>query len=458
MTPMFMSELIDITHGKLLAGNIDGCIEGVSVDTRTLSPHDAYIAFKGEHVDGHQFVLQAVKNGASAILVTKPISLPNEAIPVILIDNPLSAIQALAIYERQSFHGPVVGVTGSNGKTTTKEMLGAVFQAMGPCLFTKANQNNELGLPLTILQRNPVHCSMVLEMGMRGMGQIESLCEIAQPTAGIITNIGPSHLELLGSQERIASAKAELLDALGHDGVCVLPSQDQWAHKVAQRFHGSPLWYDVDDQVDAYATNICITDTGTLFLAHVLGYTDEVFIPSFGRHNVANALGALLLGAAHNLLLADMAYFLAQMTIMAGRLTIQPGRNNWTVIDDCYNASPISVKANVDVLIDVAVGSTAVILGDMFELGSYTMDGHREVGAYVAKKNIDVIIAIGEHAKTIADESTRMGGSQVYFFDSINSALPSLDICLPPKSTILVKASHGMHFERIVTYLVGENR
>jgi UDP-N-acetylmuramoyl-tripeptide--D-alanyl-D-alanine ligase len=455
LTPISIAELLQITNGKLLFGKEDGQVKGVSVDTRTLSHDDLYVAFEGARVDGHQFVEKAVQAGASAILVTKPVLPKKNTIPVILVADALVAIQAMASRERQVFFGPVIGVTGSNGKTTTKEILGAVFQTLGSCLYTKANQNNELGLPLTILQRNASHCSIVLEMGMRGYGQIQSLCKIASPTAGIITNIGQSHLELLGSQEGIANAKAELLDALPKDGICALPIEDKWARKVSNRFQGTPLWYGFDTSADAYASEIESVGNGMEFVARVLGQTGKVFIPSFGRHNVQNALGALLIGAAYGLSIEEMSIHLSRMKETPGRLHIVHGRNGRTIIDDCYNASPLSVKASIDVLTDIAGGSkTAIILGDMYELGNYTESGHREVGAYAAAKQIDTIVAIGAYGQWIAKEAGLSGAKNVHFLDSVASAMPTLETILPSGSMVLVKASRGMHFEQIVDYLV----
>ncbi len=198
-----------------------------------------------------------------------------------------------------------------------------------------------------------------------------------------------------------------------------------------------------------------MTPDGTWFTAHILGQsTDAAFIPSFGKHNVANALGAMLMGAAYNLSISDMVKHLSTVAITSGRLTILAGKNNSTVIDDCYNASPVSVKASIDVLTDFAQGHTVAVLGDMFELGAYTNEGHQEVGAYLTEKNVDVVIAIGEYAKVIASESIKTGGRQVYSFDSIHTALPLLETLIPHEATILVKASRGMHFEEIVSYLI----
>ncbi|MCL6445997.1 MAG: UDP-N-acetylmuramoyl-tripeptide--D-alanyl-D-alanine ligase, partial [Alicyclobacillus sp.] len=346
-----------------------------------------------------------------------------------------------------------------NGKTTTKEMLAAVFRAMGTCLYTEANLNTELGLPLTILRRTPQHRSMVLEMGMRGLGQIRELCDVAEPTAGIITNIGQSHLELLGSEANIASAKAELLEALPETGIAALNGDDPWLRQVAERCKGRVLWYGSDAQSDAWASDIVVTDEGTDFVSHVLGNSVNVHIPTFGIHNVHNALGALLLGAAHGIALPAAAAGLTTVPSTSGRLNIVQGSNDRVVLDDCYNASPLSVKASLRVLLDLARGrNTVAILGDMYELGSYAEAGHREVGTFAAEAGVDRLIAVGEFARWIAEAAKAAHCPYVRHYPDKDTAMRHLDTDVPHSAMVLVKASRGAALEDIVAKLVPEGR
>ena len=456
MTPMTVEQLNQVVHGVHVCGPLDSVVTGVAIDSRKVSPQDVYIAFPGENVDGHAFVSDAFAKGAAVALVSKDVNVEtHDANAILRVDNPLGAIWRLASFEREQFTGPVIGVTGSNGKTTTKEMLAAVFQVNGPCLYTQANFNNELGLPLTILQRNAQHRSMILEMGMRGRGQIQQLCEIAKPTAGIITNIGHSHIELLGSQEQIALAKAELIDALPEQGTLVLWADDVWLKKVSSRFSGRTLWYSLEDRThaDAYASDVRHTPTGTQFTAYIGGSCCEVNLPTFGTHNVLNALSALLMGHAHGLDLKAMADRLRTLKSTSGRLDIRKGNMGRTVIDDCYNASPLSMKSSLDVLVELAQSRpTVAVLGDMFELGPYEREGHRDVGSFLAKRGVEMLIAIGERAHWIAEAATASGQPNVLHFPDKTSAAAALRE-IPKDAVVLVKASRGMHFEDIVSAL-----
>lgn len=477
MLPLSVRQLTDIVQGTLLQGNLKGTVTGVAIDSRVVRPGDLFVAFVGAEVDGHDYLRAAFERGAAAALVTKHIDGPDLSCDLIRIADPLAAIQRLAVFERARFGGPVIGVTGSNGKTTTKDMLAAVFGAKGPCLATAANYNNELGMPLTLLGRTEAHQSIVLEMGMRGLGQIAKLASIAQPTAGIITNIGQSHIELLGSQAAIAQAKGELLEALPKSGVAVLNHDDPWLVRIAEKTRARVLWYQVDpplgvassssrrdaqqdpqappsDKVDAYAIDIVSGRNGVTFTAHVLGESALVSLPAHGRHNVANALGALLLGAAHAIPLAAMAAALRDLTVSDGRFQLLEGRDGLRVIDDTYNASPLSTKASLSTLRDLAKGQRAVaVLGDMYELGDTTEAGHKEVGEYVAELGIDLLIAIGPYSDWTA-RAAQGAQTQVQWFADKESAIRALPDLLPKNAVVLVKASRGMKLEDVVRTLV----
>lgn len=458
MTPLTALEIAKISNGIVISGDPNAVVRGLSIDSRTVQPGDLFAAFEGASVDGHRFVAGALNQGATAALVTHPVDLndaPTEGIALIMVQSPLDAVQQLAIHERSAFAGPVIGVTGSNGKTTTKDMIATVFATGGPCLATKGNLNTELGLPMTLLRRNTLDTSMVLEMGMRGLGQIAELCRIARPTAGIITNIGQSHLELLGSQERIAQAKGELLEALPADGVAALASGDAWLERIAPKCKGRVLWYGLAENADARATDLESTGAGTRFRANVLGQSATVELPTRGEHNVVNALGALLLGALHDRNLEAMADALANLAPSVGRLRVVNGKNGRIVIDDCYNASPLSMKASLRVLLEQAGSQpTVAILGDMFELGSYEQRGHYEVGQFCAEMGITHLLTIGERAKWIAEGANAAGHRDVQHFASKEGFLGALEQAVPADSTVLVKASRGMKLEDVVKALI----
>ncbi len=456
MTPLSAAFVAKITNGKVISGDSDIVMSGLSIDSRKLRSGDMFVAFEGASVDGHRFVLQALSAGANGAIVTRPLDpdVSSNEKPIVLVENALTAVQQLAVHERAAFSGPVIGVTGSNGKTTTKDMIATVLSTGGACLSTEGNLNTELGLPLTLLRRVGTERSMVLEMGMRGLGQIAELCRIAQPSAGIITNIGQSHLELLGSQERIADAKGELLEALPRDGVAALTFGDPWLERIQSRTKARVFWYGLSDAADAFASELESTERGTRFQANVFGKSVAVDLPTRGQHNVINALGALLLGSVHELNLSDMADALHNLRASVGRLRVINGRSDRVLIDDCYNASPLSMKASLGVLMEQAKGSTTVaVLGDMFELGSYERQGHLEVGAFCAEIGVDKVIAVGERAAWMAEGAKAAGHPHVEYFASKSELLHHLEQVVPSHSTVLVKASRGMALEDVVAFL-----
>ncbi|GMA60911.1 UDP-N-acetylmuramoyl-tripeptide--D-alanyl-D-alanine ligase [Alicyclobacillus fastidiosus] len=453
LTPVTLRELADIVGALSTQGDEHTLVTGVCVDNREIGQGDAFVAFVGERVDGHNFIDQAFDCGASVAIVSKPVKAGVG--PVVQVGSPLEAIQRLATHERSGFAGPVIGITGSNGKTSTKEMVAAVLGQLGDCLYTQANRNNELGLPLTILQRTPKHRSIVLEMGMRGFGQISDLCEIARPTIGVITNIGHSHIEILGSQEGIAKAKAELLESLGSDGTAILNVDDPWLRKVATLSKAPVLWYGLSPSADVYATHVEWGKEGMAFTVHVQGKSQRVTLPTFGMHNVQNALAAVAAGTAVGLSLAQIADGLASLQPLSGRLRLLDAPREVTVIDDCYNASPLSMGASLQVLAQLAApGRRVAILGDMYELGDYTEEGHRQVGALAAKAGVDTLICIGPAATWIAEEANSQRLPEVHHVSSVEQAIARCSEWVRAGSTVLVKASRGMQLERVVNHLL----
>ncbi|WP_284198863.1 UDP-N-acetylmuramoyl-tripeptide--D-alanyl-D-alanine ligase [Alicyclobacillus sacchari] len=404
MTPISVEELCRLLACDDVAGASNAVVISVTVDHREVQYQDAFVAFVGQRVNGHQFVEDAFSRGASVAIVTEDVKGTGGS--VLRVRDALSAVQTMAEHERKQFSGPVVGITGSNGKTTTKEMVAAVLGAMGDCLFTPANRNNELGLPLTILQRQARHRSIVLEMGMRGFGQIMRLCEIAKPNIGVITNIGYSHIELLGSQEGIARAKGELLEALPVHGTGILNRDDPWLRRIASKSPAPITWYGFADDADVRADDVRWSQDGMHFRVHWRNEEQSFHIPTFGVHNVANALAAIAVGLTVGLKLDDMVAPLACVEASTGRLRILKGPR-LTVIDDCYNASPSSMRASLEVLHHVAPpGQRIAVLGDMYELGDHAASGHKEVGEVAGKFGVDRLLAVGQMANWIADAAT----------------------------------------------------
>lgn len=452
---MSVNELCKVISANHVDTDMNQLVTGVAYDNRRINPGDAFVAFTGQRVDGHAFVEEAFHRGASVAIVSKPVK--TEQGPVLIVDDPLRAIQRLARWERDQFGGPVVGITGSNGKTTTKQMVAAVLEANGPCLYTHANQNNELGLPMTILQRNSEHRAIVLEMGMRGFGEIATLSDIAKPTIGLITNIGQSHIERLGSQAGIAEAKGELLASLTVDGHAVLNADDEWLRKIVGKSKAPIVWYGFHADAHVRASQVVWTETGMQFETTIASERALISIPTFGLHNVSNALGALAVGHIVGLSLNDMMHRFQHIQELDGRLRMLQGVRDIRIVDDCYNASPLSMMASLQVLQNLSgTGQRVAILGDMFELGGMSEEGHRQVGRYAGTLGIKTLICVGKAATWIAAEAAKSGVDHVHVADTVAEAIHGLEQWIPAGSTVLIKASRGMNLERIVAALNAE--
>ena len=425
---------------------------GVSTDTRILQSGDLFVALVSPKSDGHQFVAQALSAGAAGLVVSRPVDAPPD-VPVFLVPDTQIAYGQIARIWRDRFAIPVIGVTGSVGKTTVKEMLAAALSPLGPVLKTAASQNNETGVPKALLQLDETHKAAVIEMGMRGAGQIDYLCGIARPTVGVITLIGENHVELLGTQDAIADAKGELLEALPQDGTAVLNADDPYfAHLCAKTSarvvtFGEPLpaLERVGTGASRYsATAVTRTETGWGFTLH--GVPVDVDSPS--RHDVSNALAALAVADTLGVPLAKAAEALRFYVPPPMRMQIVHTPWGGTVLNDAYNAAPASVRSALETLASQHTGRKLAFLGDMKELGDQSETAHRDLGSVIANLGgLDALYAVGELAAQIP-------GATAVFADSAAAACfaeKTLDV--RPGDTILVKGSRAMAMERIVDTL-----
>lgn len=428
----------------------------VSTDTRTVAPGDLFIALVGERFDAHAFVPLAVEKGAAAVVVSR---LPTVSltVPALLVEDTLTALQRLAAYNRRQFNLPVVAVTGSNGKTTTKDLIASVLNRRCKTLKTTGNLNNHIGLPLTLLKLDETYGAAVLEMGMRGLGEIDLLAGIAQPTVAVITNIGETHLERLGSIENIAAAKSEVLNHLDPQGTAVLNGDDPLVRKVAGKFNGQVLFYGIDAENDIQAEDIKTVDGQTsVFTVHYQDRQAEVKLPVPGRHNVLNALAAVGVGLVTGISLEHTAAGLAEAELTAMRLEVLE-TGTYKIINDAYNANPASTKAALAVLAEQSGDRRKVaVLGSMFELGERAEPGHREVGAAVFETGVELLVTVGDLAEYIARGALDKGMAQDKVFHCLdsNQAGEVLSSCLKAEDVILVKGSRGMKMEEIVRGLL----
>jgi len=468
--PIFsVAEAARVVGGQLAGADPDAPITGVSVDSRRVSPGDLFVAIRGQRHDGHDFLEDAAQAGAVAALVSKmPDGSPGLAL--IRVPDSVAAMGTLAAHHRRRFEVTVVGITGSVGKTSVKELTAAVLGERLRVLSTPGNMNTEIGVPLTLFGLNATHEVAVLEMGMRGEGQIAYLAGLAQPRVGVITGVGESHLELLGSLEAVARAKGELLRALPEDGVAVVNADNPWSRRLGEAHPGPVVTYG-----RAAGATVTVTDyvsrgeAGTSWKLVVrpqgwpgrpLGQArtwppgpaeQEVRLPLAGRHQADNALAAAAIGLLFGLDLAAVARGLAGAAPAGMRLELRRA-GGLLVLDDTYNSSPASALAALETLQELAgAGRALAVLGDMLELGDYTREGHLRVGQACA--GLAALITVGRAARDIAEGARRAGlpAERLRCCDDTGEALGAVLDMVREGDIVLFKASRGMRLECLVS-------
>ncbi len=419
------------------------------VDSRKAGRGDIFVALRGEHVDGHDYVAHAAERGATGAIVERPVEAD---IAQYVVPNALIALQDLARLHRASRTKlRVIGITGSVGKTTTKELTAAVLDVSYHVLKNEGNLNSEIGLPLVLLEVTRKHNRAGLEMGMWARGEIALLCEIAQPEAGIVTNIGPSHMERLGSIEAIADAKAELVEALPPDGDAILNIDDPRVAALAERTNANVITYGLSPDADVRAEDIDSHGlAGVRFTLVHEGDRAAVYSHLPGRAMVHNALAAAAAGIVDGIALPDIAERLTEVQIPT-RLSAHRGFNGSTILDDTYNASPDSMRAALDLLGEVA-GRKFAVLGDMRELGDAGHDGHIDIGRRAAEI-ADVIFAVGDLGRWIGDAAFQAGHGAVHIVMDKSEIAPALLPQLAPGDVVLVKGSRALALETVVAEL-----
>jgi UDP-N-acetylmuramoyl-tripeptide--D-alanyl-D-alanine ligase len=453
--------IADLTGGELLVG--DGALLcGDPVwDSRRVTPGAIFVPLQGERADGHMFIADAQRRGAAASFVRRgwPGELP-DGLAVILVDDPLRALQLWAKGYLQTIKAKVVGVTGSIGKTSTKEMIAAALSSTLKVGKTQGNLNTEMGLPAMVLAANHDLDVLVLEMGMRGPGEILELTLVAPPHVAVITNVGVTHIELLGSVENIAQAKGEILQGMRSDGIAVLNGDDPWVREQARRAPGRVIWYSSqpspgDDVL--WADQVQDLGLSMRYVVHWQGEEAVVTIPCPGEHNLPNSLAAIAVGLALGLNMHDCIRGLLNYRPASHRLNVLRAKTGAIVIDDVYNAGPDSVRAALRVLTAYPEGrSRYAVLGDMLELGALAESAHREIGELVASLQLDGLFTVGPLAELMARAAVEQGLQQVKSFTDNDSAAAYLERLLRPDDLVLVKGSRGMQMESIVWALTGE--
>ena len=429
----------------------DARFQRVVVDSRKAGRGDLFVALPGERTDGHRFVVDAVERGARGVLVSEvPEGLPSDA-AVFVVSDPLAALQRLAAGRRERRPAKVIGVTGSVGKTTTKEITAAVLSTRYEVLKNEANYNNEIGLPLTVLELTTRHERAVLEMGMYAQGEIRTLCEIAKPQVGVVTNVGPAHLERLGSLEAIAAAKAELPESLPSHGFAVFNADDPLVMTMVERTKAQPVTYGTAQGADTRATDIQSKGLeGVSFQLHWQGATAKAETKLPGRHIVSNALAAAAVALTDGMTLMEVTNALSQAEPPL-RVRTHRASSGATIIDDVYNAGPASMAAALDLLAEIP-GRRIALLGDMRELGPTEREEHRAVGRRAAE-TADVIHAVGDLGRLIADAARAEGHADTHHWPTKEAAGEAVAADLRADDVVLVKASRAMEFETLVDLL-----
>lgn len=453
---MIESRLQDVAAwcgGALIAGVPASTITKVSTDTRSIGEGDAFFALRGENFNGHDFVEKAIEAGATTLILSElPDATERFTGNIIHVRDTLAALQNLALHYRRACLGDVtgVGITGSNGKTSTKDFLRAVLGQAGSVNATPGNLNNHIGLPLTVLQTEAEHQFDVWEMGMNHPGEIAPLAEIAAPDAAIITNIGWAHIEFMKTQQAIADEKGELARALPESGFCVMPADDEYfdyirseivAELVGVGGSRSPVRSENEDnRTDGISFDLIID-----------GDRARVSLPVPGRHMVTNALLAAAVGYRFGIGVGDIAQSLSGAAMSGGRLEVTDW-NGVTLLDDTYNANPDSVKAALGSLAETAKeGRKIAVLGFMGELGDHEESSHREVGSFVAEQGIDLLVTVSEKAKWIAEGAGEKIATEI--FERHDEAATFLRSELQPGDSVLFKGSRGARMEKVIELL-----
>lgn len=452
MEKISLGFILNATGGRLTRECFNIKISSVSTDTRKIKPGSLFIALRGERFDGHDFIETAFEKGAYAALSEKPVE--NTSRPVIMVKDTHSALLHLAQSYRMLFSIPVVGVTGSVGKTSTKDAISAVLSQKYKTHKNEGNLNNEIGMPMTVFGLDKTYGAAVFEMGMSGFGEISRLSRVAKPDVGVITNIGVAHIGKLGSRENILKAKLEIIDGMKPDGELILNGDNDLLSGYITEAKGKlPIHltsYGINSRSGVYANNIETTSEGSYFDINYHGGRIRAFMPVPGEHNIYNALAAFCVGMKLNVDPRLIVEGLASYKPSGMRQKIEK-IGGVTFIEDCYNASPDSMAAAFGVLNAVKTGRSIAVLADMLELGDRSQQAHFDVGRNAAQSGVDVLLCCGNDARYICEgyDSVKTGGKSYFFEDKQLLGQALLDL-LKAGDTVIFKGSRGMKLEETV--------
>lgn len=448
MEKMKLSEIVKAVDGSF-GYPAEAEISAISTDTRTIPPDSVFIAIKGENFDGHDFGAKACELGAKAVIAERPIP----GAMCIIVDSTGQALMRLAAFYRRKFDIPLVGITGSVGKTTAKEMTALVLQEKYKTLKTEGNHNNEIGLPLTLFEIDSSIQAAVIEMGMSHFGEISRLSMCCEPTVAMITNIGHSHIENLGSQEGILKAKMEILDGADRMAPLILSMDDKLLSKIEPRHGRKIIFYSIKKKTaDVFASDIAFDENGSDLVINYGSNKYPARLNCLGEHNIKNALAAFCAGVALGIEPEKIVHAIGLFHPQGIRQNIRPVRG-MTFLVDCYNAAPDSMKAAFSALGQITASRRIAVLSDMLELGKHSPRLHRLVGEYAAAADIDSIYCFGEASKAYAEGAAKKGMENCFWFETKQQLIDALKAELKEGDAVLFKASRGMKLEEAVNAL-----
>lgn len=450
---MTVKDLLKVTKGKLLVGKEQEMVTNFCRDSREVKLGDVYLGIKGETSNGSIYYEQAFQKGAKGAIL-QDVQVEEEKIQtyqdkfIILVEDTVEAMQEIAEYKRSLYSIPVVAITGSVGKTSTKDMVASVMREKFYTLKTEGNYNNHIGVPLTIFRLKDEE-AVVIEMGMNHLSEISTLTKIVKPTVAVITNVGTAHIGNLGSRENILKAKLEILEGLSKDGYVVINNDNDLLHKwyLENKENYHIITYGIENESDYMAEDIILKENGSSY--RLKGTNQNIEVPVGGNHFVQNSLCAIAVGSIYKIPLEKMMMGVKKFELTKKRMDIITLKSDITIINDCYNANYDSMKAALEYLGKIQNKRKIAVLGDMLELGNYAKELHEKVGKEVSKNNIDILITVGKEAKYISNVA-KEEQMEVIECNSNQEAIEELNKIKKQNDCILLKASNGMHFDEIL--------
>ena len=451
-----VKKIAEITNGNLIFGDENIICKTYSKDTRTINKGDTYLGIKGENFNGSNFYIDALSKGAN-VCILQDIEIDLEKIEkykdvaIVKVQNVEKALQKIAEYKRNLYNIPVVGITGSVGKTSTKDLISSVMSRKYKVLKTQGNLNNQIGLPLTILSLKDED-ALVVEMGMGDLGEIRNLTKIAKPDVAVITNVGTSHIGNLGSRENILKAKLEIIEGLKKNGTLVINNDNDMLHMWNEKINmPNVVTFGIDEKSNFMAKNINLNENSSNYDIEINGEDYNIQINIGGKHFVYNSLCAIVVGTTFGISIDEIKKGIENFKLTKSRMEIIK-KDSITIINDCYNASFDSMKASIEYLKSQNGGRKIAILGDMLELGEFSKELHEKVGKVVDQNNIDILITVGKEAKNIANAAKNSGVEEkkIFEFNNNEEAIEKIKEIMKENDIILVKASNGMNFKEIV--------